>query len=110
MSYSDRASGLATSKRFQMANNVSSIHQVTFSRRGLPLVKFSLIVLILTLATLMHGDTFLDSKPISVSMGNFFVGQEPYPMYVEYFAPARQTHQIPIVLIHGGATTGAVYL
>jgi pimeloyl-ACP methyl ester carboxylesterase len=73
-------------------------------------VKFRLIVLILALATLTNGNTLLDSKPISLSMGNFFVGQEPYPMYVEYFTPARPTHQTPIVLIHGGATTGAVYV
>src|ERR1019366_9884382 len=73
---------------------------------GLPLVKSSLIVLILALATLANGDTSPEPKPISLTVGSFFVGREPYPMYVEYFTPARPTHQTPIVLIHGGATTG----
>ena len=41
---------------------------------------------------------------------NFFVGTEPYPMYVESFIPAKPAHKLPIVLIHGGVHTGAGYV
>src|SRR5437879_3501267 len=34
--------------------------------------------------------------------GSAMVGQ----MYVEYMIPQRQTHRIPIVMVHGGSQTG----
>ncbi len=45
-----------------------------------------------------------------VDFGNFYVGRPPYQMYVEYFRPPAPQHDVPIVLFHGGANTGACYL
>jgi pimeloyl-ACP methyl ester carboxylesterase len=42
--------------------------------------------------------------------GNFFVGEQPFPMYVESFLPAKPLHKFPIILIHGGVHTGAGYV
>lgn len=42
--------------------------------------------------------------------GNFFVGRQPYPMYVEYRLPAKPSHETPIVLFHGAVSTGAGYV
>lgn len=41
--------------------------------------------------------------------GCFYVGERPYPMYVEYREPP-DTGRIPMVLVHGGAHTGACYV
>jgi pimeloyl-ACP methyl ester carboxylesterase len=41
---------------------------------------------------------------------NFFVGAQPYQMYVESFIPEKPTHKLPVVLIHGGVHTGAGYV
>jgi hypothetical protein len=35
---------------------------------------------------------------------NFFVGQEPYSMCVEYFTPSISAQKTPIILIHGVKT------
>jgi len=51
-----------------------------------------------------------NSEVAAFSEGNFFVGPEPFPMYVEYFLPAKATHKIPIVLVHGCCTTGAGFV
>ena len=74
------------------------------------MLKTSLIVLILTVTTIAKSDSLPRTKIVDPAVSSFFVGHEPYPMYVEYFAPARLVHKNPIVLIHGGATTGAVYV
>lgn len=105
-----RASGWRCVIALTITRTVSIVHGVDFSKWGLAAVKSSLIVLILALAAQPNGETFPEPKPISLTEGSFFVGREPYPMYVEYFTPARRTHQTPIVLIHGGATSGAVYV
>jgi pimeloyl-ACP methyl ester carboxylesterase len=41
----------------------------------------------------------------------FYVGQAPHQMYVQHWAPAvdAPTRPFPLVLIHGGAHTGAVW-
>jgi pimeloyl-ACP methyl ester carboxylesterase len=52
----------------------------------------------------------IDAQTGTPVNGNFFVGQLPYPMYVEYFIPTRPTHKTPIILIHGGEHTGAGYV
>lgn len=44
-----------------------------------------------------------------MDFGNFYVGEPPYQMYVEYFRP-QLVHRVPIVLFHGGAHTGSCYL
>ena len=43
--------------------------------------------------------------------GQFFVGDFPHQMYVEYQLPDPDgaTHDTPIALIHGGCVTGASY-
>ncbi len=50
------------------------------------------------------------SKLVTFTEGNFFVGPEPFPMYVEYFLPEKPAHKIPIVLVHGCCTTGAGFI
>jgi pimeloyl-ACP methyl ester carboxylesterase len=52
----------------------------------------------------------LEAQTSPYSEGNFFVGAEPYPMYVEYFLPVKATHKFPIILIHGGVHTGAGFV
>ncbi len=51
-----------------------------------------------------------EPKPLVFTEGNFFVGPQPYSMYVEYFLPEHPTHKTPIVLIHGCCTTGAGFV
>jgi pimeloyl-ACP methyl ester carboxylesterase len=51
-----------------------------------------------------------DPKPVAFTEGNFFVGLQPFPMYVEAFIPAKPTHKTPIVLVHGCCTTGAGFV
>jgi pimeloyl-ACP methyl ester carboxylesterase len=51
-----------------------------------------------------------EPQPVLFTEGNFFVGPEPFPMYVEYFIPAKPTHETPMVLIHGCCTTGAGFV
>ena len=46
----------------------------------------------------------------SYSEGNFYVGETPYQMYVEYRFPAKPVHDTPIILIHGASHTGAGYV
>lgn len=43
--------------------------------------------------------------------GDFFVGEWPYHMYVEYQNPPPIVpgHEVPMVLYHGGCTTGTSY-
>jgi pimeloyl-ACP methyl ester carboxylesterase len=65
------------------------------------------VVLAFTMVTSVFGQ---GAKSVAFAEGNFFVGREPYPMYVEFFIPEKPTHLVPIILIHGGATTGAVYV
>lgn len=72
--------------------------------------RLRLFVLILCFAALASSVTAAESNPMPYTVGNFFVGHQPYPMYVEYFFPAKLTHKTPIVLIHGGAATGAGYV
>lgn len=45
-----------------------------------------------------------------MKFGNFYVGEPPHQMYVEYFRPPVLGHDVPIVLFHGGAHTGSCYL
>lgn len=45
-----------------------------------------------------------------MDFGNFYVGEPPYQMYAEYFRPEVPGHDVPIVLLHGGAHTGSCYL
>lgn len=45
-----------------------------------------------------------------MDFGNFYVGEPPYQMYVEYFLPSALEHTTPIVLFHGGSHTGSCYL
>ncbi len=45
-----------------------------------------------------------------MDFGNFYVGEPPYQMYVEYFRPSALEHNVPIVLFHGGSHTGSCYL
>jgi len=41
--------------------------------------------------------------------GSFFVGSFPDRMYVQYHVPARVRHPEPLIMIPGGAHTGACY-
>jgi len=52
----------------------------------------------------------VDTRTRPPTEGNFFVGREPYPTYVEYLIPTTSTHKTPIILIHGGEHTGAGYV
>ena len=49
-------------------------------------------------------------RRFALDFGNFYVGKPPYQMYVEYFRPAVEEHNVPIVLFHGGSHTGSCYL
>jgi pimeloyl-ACP methyl ester carboxylesterase len=51
-----------------------------------------------------------ERKQATFTEGNFFVGAQPYPMYVESFLPETPTHKLPIILVHGGVHTGAGYV
>jgi len=51
-----------------------------------------------------------EPAPAKFKEGNFFVGANPYSMYVESFIPEKPTHATPIVLVHGCCTTGAGFV
>jgi pimeloyl-ACP methyl ester carboxylesterase len=72
-------------------------------------INFSRLILVFAFAVAVAGYP-ADPQPVLFSEGNFFVGAEPFPMYVEYFLPAKPTHATPIVLIHGCCTTGAGFV
>jgi pimeloyl-ACP methyl ester carboxylesterase len=72
-------------------------------------LNFSRLILVFAFAVAVAGYP-ADPQPVLFSEGNFFVGAEPFPMYVEYFLPAKPTHATPIVLIHGCCTTGAGFV
>ncbi|MGH9679299.1 MAG: hypothetical protein ACRD4Y_05065, partial [Candidatus Acidiferrales bacterium] len=71
-------------------------------------LKPSAIVFLLAICALVATAAKAQTRPFTE--GNFFVGAEPYPMYVEYFLPAKATHKFPIILIHGGVHTGAGFV
>jgi pimeloyl-ACP methyl ester carboxylesterase len=72
-------------------------------------LKITRFVFLLVLAAAWSG---YPAEPESAlfTEANFFVGSQPYPMYVESFLPAKPTHNFPIILIHGGFHTGAGYV
>ena len=72
--------------------------------------KMKLFAAVLTLAVLANAGPTEKPQAAPFTEGNFFVGPEPFPMYVEYFIPAKPTHETPIVLIHGCCTTGAGFV
>src|SRR4051812_267535 len=47
--------------------------------------------------------------PSLPSRGYLFVGEWPRSMYVEYEKPARPTHAVPIIMVHGSDQTGAEF-
>lgn len=73
------------------------------------MLKISRFILLFAFAAAIAGYP-AEPKPVAFTEGNFFVGPEPFPMYVEYFIPAKPTHETPIVLIHGCCTTGAGFV
>jgi pimeloyl-ACP methyl ester carboxylesterase len=73
------------------------------------MLKMSRLILLIVFAAAIHGYA-AEPKPVTFTEGNFFVGAQPFPMYVEYFIPEKPTHQTPIVLIHGCCTTGAGFV
>lgn len=73
------------------------------------MLKINRFMLLFAFAVAIHGYA-ADAQPVTFTEGNFFVGSEPFPMYVEYFLPAKAAHQTPIVLIHGCCTTGAGFV
>jgi pimeloyl-ACP methyl ester carboxylesterase len=72
--------------------------------------KTKLFPAVLGLAALVNAAPAPKSQTERFTEGNFFVGSEPFPMYVEYFIPAKPTHDTPIVFIHGCCTTGAGFV
>lgn len=72
-------------------------------------LKIILLVLLFALGVATTGDAAA-GQPIAFTEGNFFVGPQPFPMYVEYFIPIKPTHETPIVLIHGCCTTGSGFV
>src|SRR3981081_4383328 len=74
------------------------------------MLKMKLFAAVLTLAILANAGPTEKPQAAPFTEGNFFVGPEPFPMYVEYFLPVKPTHQTPIVLIHGCCTTGAGFV
>ena len=60
----------------------------------------------------------VDSRPVTIRSGHFWVGAAPDPetvvargpMFVYWQAPAEITKPYPIVLIHGGGGQGLDYL
>jgi pimeloyl-ACP methyl ester carboxylesterase len=73
------------------------------------LLKFSAFILVFAFTAAIAGYS-AEPKPVGFTEGNFFVGPQPYSMYVEYFLPEKPTHETPIVLIHGCCTTGAGFV
>jgi pimeloyl-ACP methyl ester carboxylesterase len=90
-------------RRFRWKNLLHQDQEEAMLRR-------KLFIFVLTLAAVANAASAGDSRPALFTEGNFFVGTEPYPMYVESFIPAKPTHRFPIVLIHGGVHTGAGYV
>lgn len=74
-----------------------------------PTFKLILIIIFSAFVATIAGSA-AELPPVTFSEGNFFVGAQPYSMYVEYFIPAKPTHATPIVLIHGCCTTGAGFV
>ena len=74
------------------------------------MLKSRLWIFIFAFVALVHAVAAADTRSTLFTEGNFFVGNEPYPMYVEYFIPATPTHKTPIVLVHGCCTTGAGFV
>ena len=74
-----------------------------------PKLKPSLLIVLLAFAAAIASYS-VEPQPAVFTEANFFVGPEPYPMYVESFIPAKPTHKFPIVLVHGGVHTGAGYV
>jgi pimeloyl-ACP methyl ester carboxylesterase len=68
------------------------------------------VLFVLAMAALANASS--TSRPLTPPFieSNFFVGLQPYPMYVESFIPVHSTHRFPIILIHGGVHTGAGYV
>jgi hypothetical protein len=64
------------------------------------------VLLVLALAALATATSTSRLLTAPFTESNFFVGPEPYPMYVESFIPLYPTHKLPIILIHGGVHTG----
>ena len=52
-----------------------------------------------------EGDFFVGGRQVSRGQGHVHVDH----MYVEYQVPARLRHRYPLVMVHGGGGTGAVY-
>jgi pimeloyl-ACP methyl ester carboxylesterase len=71
--------------------------------------KIRLFILLFAVVAVISAHT-AEPQPVLFTEGNFFVGPEPFPMYVEYFIPAKPMHETPIVLIHGCCTTGAGFV
>ncbi|HLH21649.1 MAG TPA: alpha/beta fold hydrolase [Chloroflexota bacterium] len=71
--------------------------------------------LVVLLLTLWRGPALPASGapggqlPSAPSHGFFFTGEWPYSMYVEYEKPARPTHTVPVIMVHGSNQTGAEY-
>ena len=74
-----------------------------------------------TMARFAHGPPAkppIESAPVTVRHGHFWVGADPDPdtgvargpMYVYWEAPAEVTKPYPIVLVHGGGGQGLDYL
>jgi pimeloyl-ACP methyl ester carboxylesterase len=51
------------------------------------------------------GFTYVGGKTMTVEGREYFHGQ----MYVEIRIPAKQTHQYPIIMVHGGSMSGTNY-
>ena len=58
-------------------------------------LKIILLVLLFALGVATTGDAAA-GQPIAFTEGNFFVGPQPFPMYVEYFIPIKPTQFEPI--------------
>jgi len=72
-------------------------------------LKIRPFILLLAVVAVIGAHT-AEPQPVLFTEGNFFVGPEPFPMYVESFIPAKPAHETPIVLIHGCCTTGAGFV
>ena len=68
--------------------------------------KIRLFILLFAVVAVISART-AEPQPVLFTEGNFFVGPEPFPMYVESFIPAKPTHETPIVLIHGMLYNGS---
>jgi len=72
-------------------------------------LKIIVLVLLFAPAAVMTARAAAN-QPVAFTEGNFFVGPQPFPMYVEYFIPIKPIHETPLVLIHGCCTTGAGFV